>query len=54
VIRKKPGCVDQKSHARSRVSDGKDVLPRCDGRSLIAGRYRDVASAILADQGGAD
>jgi hypothetical protein len=35
------------------VSNGKDVLPHCDGRSLIARRYRDVASAILADQGGA-
>jgi hypothetical protein len=46
------GYADAKSHARSRVSNGRDVLPNVDGRSLIARRYRDIASAILADQGG--
>jgi hypothetical protein len=44
----------RKSHPRSRVSNGRDVLPDVDGRSVIARRYRDIASAILADQGGAD
>ena len=38
--------------ARSRVSNGKDLLPNIDGRSLIARRYRDIASAIIVDQGG--
>jgi hypothetical protein len=43
-----------KSHARSRISNGHDVLPNVDGRSIIARRYRDITTAILADQGGAD
>jgi hypothetical protein len=30
------------------------VLPGVDGRSLVARRYRDIASAILVDQGGED
>jgi len=47
-------AVDLKSHGRSKVSNGKDILPDCDGRSVIARRYRDIASAILVDQGGAD
>jgi hypothetical protein len=47
--------VDLKSHGRSRVSNGKDILPNLrDGRSVIARRYRDIASAILSDQGGID
>jgi len=41
-----------KSHARSRVSNGKDILPGTDGRSLIARRYRDISFAIFADAGG--
>lgn len=45
---------DRKSHARARVSNGRDLLPGVDGRSAIARRYRDIASAIIADQGGAD
>jgi hypothetical protein len=44
----------RKGHARSAVSTGRDVLPGVDGRSLIARRYRDIASAILIDQGGED
>ncbi len=44
----------RRKHARSRVSNGRDVLPDIDGRSAIARRYRDIMSAILADQGGAD
>jgi hypothetical protein len=39
---------------RSRISNGRDLLPDVDGRSVIARRYRDIASAILIDQGGAD
>jgi hypothetical protein len=44
--------ADLKGHARSRVSNGRDVLPDVDGRSLIARRYRDISNAIAADQGG--
>jgi hypothetical protein len=45
----------RKSHGRSRITNGNGVLlPDIDGRSCIARRYRDVVSAILIDQGGAD
>ena len=44
----------RKSHGRSRVSNGHDVLPDVDGRSVIARRYRDIARAILVDQGGVE
>jgi hypothetical protein len=40
--------------AKSRVSNGRDVLPGVDGRSLIARRYYDICSAVLIDQGGED
>ena len=46
--------MGQKSKGRSAVSNGRDVLPNIDGRSVIARRYRDITSAILVDQGGAD
>jgi hypothetical protein len=39
---------------KSRITNGKDLLPGIDGRSGIARRYRDIAHVILADQGGAD
>jgi hypothetical protein len=42
-----------KSYHKSRVSNGRDILPDVDGRSLIARRYRDIASALLADSAGA-
>ncbi len=42
----------RKAVARSRVTNGVDVLPNVDGRSLIARRYRDVAAQIVADMGG--
>jgi hypothetical protein len=41
-----------KTHARSRVSNGRDILPGVDGRSLIARRYRDISFAIFQDAGG--
>lgn len=43
-----------KSHARSRLTNHKDLLPEVDGRSLIARRYRDIVAAIIGDQGGLD
>ena len=42
-----------KLKGRSRVSNGKQFLPNVDGRSLVARRYRDIASAIMIDQGDA-
>ena len=44
----------QKSKARSRVTNGADVLPDVDGRSAVARRFRDIATAVAIDQGGAD
>src|SRR5664279_3983051 len=41
-----------KAHARSRVSNGKDILPGVDGRSQISRRYRDISFAIFQDAGG--
>jgi hypothetical protein len=46
--------ADPKSHGRDRVSNGRDVLPNADGRSIIARRYKTIASAIFLDQGGTD
>ena len=47
-------AVQRKAMARSRVSNGREILPDIDGRSGIARRYRDIVSAILVDQGGVD
>jgi hypothetical protein len=44
----------RKVYGRSRISNGHDLLPDVDGRSLIARRYRDIANAIFVDQGGID
>jgi hypothetical protein len=52
--RLRPPLAPHKPTARSRVSNGSDLLPDVDGRSAIARRYRDIVSAILVDQGGAD
>jgi len=52
VARQKPAAL--KAQGRSRVSNGRKTLPEADGRLKIARRFRDIASAILADQSGAD
>ena len=36
------------------MSNGHDVLPSVDGRSLLARRYRDIANQVAVDAGGAD
>jgi hypothetical protein len=41
-----------KIYGRSKVSNGKDLLPGIDGRSLIARRFRDISNAIISDQAG--
>src|SRR5262245_18374116 len=40
--------------ARSRVTNGTDVLPGVDGRSITARRFRDIANQVAIDQGGSD
>lgn len=40
--------------ARSRVSNGRELLPGIDGRSTTARRYFDLVAAVCADAGGAD
>ena len=43
-----------KAQARSRLSNGRDVLPGVDGRSVVARRYRDIIGTVVSDQGGAE
>jgi hypothetical protein len=45
---------ERQAHGRSRITNGRDVLPNVDGRSIVARRFRDIVSAMVADQGGAD
>jgi hypothetical protein len=50
-------CHRPEANARknkSKVSNGKNLLPGVDMRSEIGRRYRDIVQAILIDQGGAD
>ena len=42
------------SKQRSRLSNGTKLLPDLDGRSAMARRFKDIISAVLVDQGGAD
>jgi hypothetical protein len=41
------------SKQRSRVTNNAALLPDIDGRSALARRFKDIASQILVDQGGA-
>jgi hypothetical protein len=49
-----PVLADRRPSARSRVTNGKEILPGIDWRSPTARRYRDLVAQIAADQGGAD
>src|SRR6266576_3237278 len=42
------------SKQRSRLSNGTKLLPDLDGRSAMARRFKDITTAVLIDQGGAD
>ena len=44
----------RKAHARSRLSNRKDLLPHVDGRTIVYRRFKDITSAIAADQGGVE
>jgi hypothetical protein len=50
--RKKTGLY--KPMARSRITNGKDLLPNIDHRSRWVRRFRDVLAQHLSDLGGAD
>jgi hypothetical protein len=43
-----------KRYSKARVSNGNDVLPGIDGRTILARRYKDIAGQIIADCGGLD
>src|SRR5262249_26868921 len=47
-----PAVAPKKAPARSRVTNGKVILPAIDGRSTTARRYRDLIDQITNDLGG--
>jgi hypothetical protein len=49
-----PRPVRRKPEARSRVGNGKVLLPMTDGRSLTARRFQDLYEDVAADLGGLD
>jgi hypothetical protein len=51
-LRSRPTTARVKSHARSRVTNGQELLPGIDGRSLQARRYRDLVANLVSDAGG--
>lgn len=48
-----PKLEVRKPQARSRLTNGKDILPGVDGRSIVARRYHDLVAALVTDAGGA-
>jgi hypothetical protein len=46
--------VPRSVNARSKISNGTDLLMGIDGRTATARRYRDLYASIAADQGGID
>jgi hypothetical protein len=49
-----PKLARRKPEARSRVGNGKILLPMVDGRSAAARRFKDLVEDIAADLGGKD
>jgi hypothetical protein len=47
-----PATTPRKAQARSRVTNGKDLLPGIDGRSAVARRYQDLIASLTSDAGG--
>jgi hypothetical protein len=41
-----------KAYGRAKLTNGKDLLPDVDGRSLLYRRFKDIARLVAADQGG--
>lgn len=45
----------RRKHARARITNDNGLLPdTIDGRSVTARRFRDITTAVLVDQGGAN
>jgi hypothetical protein len=56
-VEKRPvrgGIAGRKDYARDKLTNGSKTLPDTDGRLRVARRFRDIAAAILVDQGGFD
>lgn len=53
-VRLKNVLADYREQARSRVTNGREVLPGVNPRSQLARRYRDILSLIVADLGGSE
>lgn len=51
---RRAAMAERPDYLRSRVTNGRDLLPNVDGRSLWIRRLRDVMSAHIADLGGDD
>lgn len=49
-----PNLARRKPEARSRVGNGKVLLPMTDGRSLTARRFQDLYEDVANDLGGLD
>jgi hypothetical protein len=47
-----PTIAKAKPQGRSRIGNGKDILPGVDGRSLVMRRYKDILAQLIADMGG--
>jgi hypothetical protein len=47
-----PATAVRKPNARSRVTNGKDLLPGVDGRTATARRYQDLVANLISDAGG--
>ena len=58
MARKKPATSHTKTRkaptARSRITNGKELLPDVDGRSVWARLFRDERGALIAHAGGED
>jgi hypothetical protein len=49
-----PTTTVRQATARSRITNGKDILPGIDGRSAAARRYQDLIANLVSDAGGID
>jgi hypothetical protein len=50
--RASPTTTMRQACARSRVTNGKSLLPGIDGRSAVARRYQDLIASLTSDAGG--
>jgi hypothetical protein len=50
----RPRSASRPASLRSRITNGKELLPGIDQRSPQVRRYRDVLAALISDRGGLD